>query len=1350
MLLELQNIQKRFGGVTALRDGNLAVAAGEVHLLLGENGAGKSTLMKIVAGIVERDSGRMLWNGDEVQLRTPSEAAAIGIAMVNQESLLAPHMTVAENIFLGREERRAFGWVDRGAIVTRARRLIEQYQFPLDAEGRVDRLSPAGRQLVEICRAIQHGVIKQGSSLLIFDEPTSSLSDTETQQVFRIVRDLKARGMGIIYITHRMDELRAIGDRVTVLRDGATVHTGNLADIETGRLIQYMVGREVAAIYQREHLEPGAPMLEVRDISVKRSRLENISLTLRKGEITGMAGLIGAGRTELCRAMFGVDPIDSGEILVNGSPARIASPRDAVKAGIALVTEDRQISGLALRLPIATNITMANVERISRFGFLRLAMQNREASELGSRLRLKAASTAQLAGTPQRRQPAEGGDRQMAVSPGEDLPVRRAHARHRHRRESGGVRAYERTGAPGRGDPDGEFRAAGTAACGRPHRGDAAGPHLGRAPAQHNSGTDHETGSHGKRRMKFDARVTQRLLPFLSLIVLFVALSIASPYFLTANNLASVARQTAVFNTMALGMTIIIISGGIDLSVGSILGLSGLIGTMALERGYPIVVSVLIGMAVGMLCGFCNGLMVTQLRIPPFVVTLGTLGIFRGLALIFSNGLPVHRIPPGFAFLGEGNVLGVPFVVWMLVICAVAVHVVLEHTRLGRYAFAIGSNRIASIYAGIPVNFHITAVYAIGGALTGLAGMIEASRLMTGQPTAGQGYELQAIAAVVIGGGSLNGGEGSVVGTLIGAFIMGLLSNGADLLNISNYWQQVIIGAVIILAVTLDEVRKRRAVVKNRENQATIVRNAPVDVCLLSRWLVFGQEPKLVSLSGVVVNSATGEPVKRALVQINQAVWQQDATDVIGDVDTGPQAKVRKPVTRTAFTDVSGIFRFDGIPEGKYGFTVQKPQFTLAPGTDLLDAPSESVRLSLSPLGVITGRVVDQDGLPLRGVNVYALSSRIQEGLRVTATDRDVTTDDRGMYRLWNLSPGSYLVKASGFSASTVTYIGDTSPATLGESFPTTYFGGGKARDSATPIEIRPGTEAVADLTLNVGRAFSIRGRLANIAPREPVKFELLTNDDPSPVRVTLNKETGKFEVAAVSPGTYTLRVTQDKAIAELPLNMPNSDLEGVAMTLEPPVDVPVNIRFTNEPEKIEVRGHQIQLPAVCTISLRSPDDDTDDPIYNPKSNNIPGVVPGRYRVVSQCAWRLRALDPLWLSGSIVESRRPDRVRILDTDRDLGDIRPRKPHRRRRRLSQPTGVADPYPRLAGDPVEMTVQAQQFQVPNLAPGAWTVYAFSNGEEIEYLNREFVRTLTGGVPAEIEAGKETKITIPGVVR
>jgi ribose transport system permease protein len=302
----------------------------------------------------------------------------------------------------------------------------------------------------------------------------------------------------------------------------------------------------------------------------------------------------------------------------------------------------------------------------------------------------------------------------------------------------------------------------------------------------------------------------QRLLPFLSLIVLFVALALASPHFLTTTNLSSVVRQTAVINIMGLGMTIIIVSNGIDLSVGSILAMSGLLGTMAMEQGLPIPLGIAAGILTGLFWGSVNGFLITRLQIAPFIVTLGSLGIIRGLTLIISNGLPVHKIPPSFSFLGEGNLLGVPFVLWLLMACAVLMHFILEHTRLGRYAFAIGSNQDAAVYAGIPVAFHTTAVYAIGGMLTGLAGMIEASRLMTGQPTAGQGYELQAIAAVVIGGGSLHGGEGSVVGTLIGGFIMGLLSNGSDLLGVSPYLQQAIIGAVIILAVALDELRKRQ------------------------------------------------------------------------------------------------------------------------------------------------------------------------------------------------------------------------------------------------------------------------------------------------------------------------------------------------------------------------------------------------------------------------------------------------------------------------------------------------------------------------------------------------------------
>ncbi len=302
----------------------------------------------------------------------------------------------------------------------------------------------------------------------------------------------------------------------------------------------------------------------------------------------------------------------------------------------------------------------------------------------------------------------------------------------------------------------------------------------------------------------------QRFLPFLTLLVLAIGLSLATPHFLTGMNLASLFRQTAVINIMALGVTLVIVAGGIDLSVGSMMALASLLGCMAMEHGMGLAAGITVGVVAGTALGLANGLVITRMKINPFIVTLGTLGIFRGMALLISEGLPVHGLPKEYSFLGEGMLAGVPFVLLLVAASAAGVHFLLEHTRMGRYAFAIGSNADAAYYAGVPVAFHATAVYAICGLMTGLAGMVESSRLMTGQPTAGQGYELQAIAAVVIGGGSLRGGEGSVIGTLIGAMIMGLLSNGSDLLGISPYLQQAIIGAVIILAVFLDEIRKRR------------------------------------------------------------------------------------------------------------------------------------------------------------------------------------------------------------------------------------------------------------------------------------------------------------------------------------------------------------------------------------------------------------------------------------------------------------------------------------------------------------------------------------------------------------
>ena len=384
MLLELEGIQKHFGGVPALKNGDLRVEPGEVHALVGENGAGKSTLMKIVAGMLERDGGTMKWRGTEVHLRRPADAHAIGISMVHQESLLAAHLTVAENIFLGRELTRG-PVMDQRRMTAETAALIEEHNFPLQANWRVEELSPAQKQLVEICRALH-----SASSLLIFDEPTSSLSESETVEVFKIVRSLRERGMGIIYITHRLDELHEIADRITILRDGDTVHSGNFSDLTTAEVVHHMVGREVSRVYEREPLEPGREVLKVR--------LPGANFSVHAGEIVGIAGLMGAGRTELCQTIFGITPASEGSISIEGTATEIRSPRDAVDAGIALITEDRQKTGLALPLPLRENVTLANMDAVTQMGFVLNPREQKVAEDSRQKLRIQASSIEQPAG----------------------------------------------------------------------------------------------------------------------------------------------------------------------------------------------------------------------------------------------------------------------------------------------------------------------------------------------------------------------------------------------------------------------------------------------------------------------------------------------------------------------------------------------------------------------------------------------------------------------------------------------------------------------------------------------------------------------------------------------------------------------------------------------------------------------------------------------------------------------------------------------------------------------------------------------------------------------------------------
>jgi len=302
----------------------------------------------------------------------------------------------------------------------------------------------------------------------------------------------------------------------------------------------------------------------------------------------------------------------------------------------------------------------------------------------------------------------------------------------------------------------------------------------------------------------------KRFLPFISLLALCALIAALEPKFLSPGNLASVARQTAVITTMAMGMTMVMVSGGIDLSVGSMLALAGVLGAYAMVAGAPVLLGIAVCVLAGAFFGMLNGLAVATLKIPAFIVTLGAMGIYRGLSLSITEGNAVVGLPPNFGRLDQGNLLGIPYPLLIVVAVAVTVHFLLSQTRLGRYCYAIGSNVEAARYAGVRVARYQIGYYAILGALTGLAGAIEAARLVTGQPTSGEGYELRVIAAVVIGGGSLSGGQGTVVGTIIGSLIMGVLANGANLLGISPFIQQIVIGTVIVLAVTFDEFQRRR------------------------------------------------------------------------------------------------------------------------------------------------------------------------------------------------------------------------------------------------------------------------------------------------------------------------------------------------------------------------------------------------------------------------------------------------------------------------------------------------------------------------------------------------------------
>lgn len=371
-MIRLENISKRFPGVLALDGVQLVIGEAEIHALLGENGAGKSTLLKILSGAQPANEGTIQVNRKEVQFHTPHDAQNAGIATIYQEFTLFPALSIADNIFAGRELRK-YGFVDHAAMRREAKAIIQRLGLDIDPQKKVSTLSVGEQQLVEIARALS-----MDAQIIIMDEPTAALSRREIDRLIDIMRDLRSRGVSIVMVTHRLNEVFEVCDRYTILRDGQYIESGNISEVDEDHIIKTMVGRSMESLFERRNgSTPGDVVLEVRNLSSSRSlatasvHLTDISMNVRAGEIVGLAGLVGAGRTDFARILFGENLGVTGEILIDGKPVEISSPRKAIRNRIALVPEDRKQQGLFLDLACKDNVTISNLNQISKNGIIR-------------------------------------------------------------------------------------------------------------------------------------------------------------------------------------------------------------------------------------------------------------------------------------------------------------------------------------------------------------------------------------------------------------------------------------------------------------------------------------------------------------------------------------------------------------------------------------------------------------------------------------------------------------------------------------------------------------------------------------------------------------------------------------------------------------------------------------------------------------------------------------------------------------------------------------------------------------------------------------------------------------------
>jgi ABC-type sugar transport system ATPase subunit/ribose/xylose/arabinose/galactoside ABC-type transport system permease subunit len=819
-LVEVQNVSRRFPGVVALDDVSLTLEPGTVHALLGENGAGKSTLINILSGVLRPDAGVLRVHGQEVTLHDARAARRLGLATVHQEADLFPDLTVAENLALEHGYPTTVGLIRWRALRRRMQEALAALDCAVDPDRRGGGLSAGARQLMDIAAALA-----QKANVLILDEPTSSLSAAEASRLFDHLRAFRNRGGAILYVSHRLEEVFALADVATVLRDGRRVWSGPLAGTTAEQLIAYMVGRERAAVPERSQARPGPVCLACRQLTVAGGSCRDISLEVRAGEILGLYGLVGAGRSEWAQALFGLRPISGGAILINGLPYQPRSPGAAARHRLAYLPDDRLRYGLFARLSVRLNAVLAALRRLSLGPFLSTHRETQLAQTEVDRLAVRLHSLLQPAGT------LSGGNQQkvilgrwLACEPNVfvlDEPTRgvdvgakaEIHALLHRLAEAGRAIILISSELPEvltHSHRIGVFRTGRLVGLFDPRKTTAEAVAAAALPVSIPESTASRETSVRHRLSSFFP-FSFFLVPFLReagvlLVALLLAVYLAwrTQTFWQAGTLRNVAENTALLALCGLGAALVILAGGIDMSFGSIMALGAATAGYLMQEGWPAATAAALGLAIAAAAGALNAALCLVGRVHPIIITLGTLSLYRGLTLGLIGGRDIYDVPSAFAAPIRAAPFGIPAVVWVALGALALAWFLLGWTVPGRRVLALGGNPAAAERTGIHRGRVWLAVFTVQGFLAGVAGLLALGLVGSMQSTDFAEKTLEAIGVAIVGGVAITGGRGSVWGVAAAALLFQVLEKGWVLLRISAYWQRTIVGSLLLLAILGD------------------------------------------------------------------------------------------------------------------------------------------------------------------------------------------------------------------------------------------------------------------------------------------------------------------------------------------------------------------------------------------------------------------------------------------------------------------------------------------------------------------------------------------------------------------